>query len=440
MRWNNNMARALMSLIIFQCVFLAFFFERIDLTLANNVSINIIVANPSQSEKQSVPVRYVLPVDIGKKDIIDLGVLSVDYDVSASSYYVYGDLVLEPGETRTLKVLISDVWKVPEQEISNMKSILDRKVEAIGNPEQKRATELAASTLKTKLDSILEYQRNNAGDIEARMRMYSINVGRFNDIKKNVFSLDTLKDPESEEDESSLSATLVIEATNVSDESANVPIKYYLPKELMPEHIEDAAGFDIKHDPVLDQFYLYRDLLFAPNQIRLFTIQIKNIWIISEQSVEKYINEASELNKELSRTVFAEEAQALFDSIVVKARIIIESQKSAENVKDYIAAYRANQQRLKQIEDDLDKMRALLDVGQADQTTNVFADMIQSVQLIRLFKELSDKIFKERVNPKFLWKIIMFIVIFVLGLTAFFYGIWTMKLKKEEKKKYEKIK
>jgi len=31
------------------------------------------------------------------------------------------------------------------------------------------------------------------------------------------------------------------------------------------------------------------------------------------------------------------------------------------------------------------------------------------------------------------------IVIFVLILTAVFYGMWTLKLKKEEKKKYERV-
>jgi hypothetical protein len=438
MRWNDNMRRLFKLVMILQIILLSGFLSTDFMVLANNISVNIVIANPSQSDKQSMPVKHMLPADISKNDIIDHGALSIDYDLSTSSYYVYGNFMLEPGETRTLKVIISDVWKIPEKEIVNMKNILERKVAVVENPEHKRSAELVANTLKTRLDSILEYQRNNAGDIEARMRMHSINMARFQEIKKNIFSLDASKDQASEESESALYATLMIEATNVSDVSSNVPVKYYLPKELLPEYIEDAAGFDVKYDPVLDQFYLFQDLLFAPNQVRLFTITVKNVWIISEQTVMKLVEEASEINAELVKTPFAEEAQALFDIIKEKSEIIIESQKNATNIKDYIAAYRSNQQRLKEIEDYIEKMRALLDTVKS-QSKTMIERMMEDVGLFRAFRVLADKIFQQNVKPEFIWKIIMSIVIFVLALTAFFYGIWTIKLRKEEKKKYKKV-
>jgi hypothetical protein len=438
MRWNDNMRRLFKLVMILQIILLSGFLSTDFMVLANNISVNIVIANPSQSDKQSMPVKHMLPADISKNDIIDHGALSIDYDLSTSSYYVYGNFMLEPGETRTLKVIISDVWKIPEKEIVNMKNILERKVAVVENPEHKRSAELVANTLKTRLDSILEYQRNNAGDIEARMRMHSINMARFQEIKKNIFSLDASKDQASEESESALYATLMIEATNVSDVSSNVPVKYYLPKELLPEYIEHAAGFDVKYDPVLDQFYLFQDLLFAPNQVRLFTITFKNVWVISEQIVTKLVEEASEINAELAKTTFAEEAQALFDIIKEKSEIIIESQKNATNIKDYIAAYRSNQQRLKEIEDYIEKMRALLDTVKS-QSKTMIERMMEDVGLFRAFRVLADKIFQQNVKPEFIWKIIMSIVIFVLALTAFFYGIWTIKLRKEEKKKYKKV-
>jgi hypothetical protein len=438
MRWNDNMRRLFKLVMILQIILLSGFLSTDFMVLANNISVNIVIANPSQSDKQSMPVKHMLPADISKNDIIDHGALSIDYDLSTSSYYVYGNFMLEPGETRTLKVIISDVWKIPEKEIVNMKNILERKVAVVENPEHKRSAELVANTLKTRLDSILEYQRNNAGDIEARMRMHSINMARFQEIKKNIFSLDASKDQASEESESALYATLMIEATNVSDVSSNVPVKYYLPKELLPEYIEDAAGFDVKYDPALDQFYLFQDLLFAPNQVRLFTITFKNVWVISEQIVTKLVEEASEINAELAKTTFAEEAQALFDIIKEKSEIIIESQKNATNIKDYIAAYRSNQQRLKEIEDYIEKMRALLDTVKS-QSKTMIERMMEDVGLFRAFRVLADKIFQQNVKPEFIWKIIMSIVIFVLALTAFFYGIWTIKLRKEEKKKYKKV-
>jgi hypothetical protein len=416
------------------------FFLLFQSVVLASVSVNIVVANPSSTEKQTVPVRYILPSEIDKNDILDAGGLEIDYDISAGAYCVAGNVELGPSETKTYKIVINDVWKVQEADIAKLKKILDDKVNSIKEDEQKQSAKLVADTIKIRLDSILEFQKENAGDVEKRMGMYSQNTARFKDIENTIFSLTETKNLKDEKKEGKSTVTLVIEANNTTDQSVNTPIKYYLPKEVLPEYIEEAAGFTAKHDPVLDQFYLFQELLFAPGEKRVFNVQVKNVWLIPQSVIDGYIKETSDLKEQLAKTVFVDAAEMLFSSIKANIDIIIDTQKSAVTVKDYISTYRGNKKREKNIQDDIEKLRKLLEASKEKvESKGGIKNFIQTVQVLRIFKELSAQIFKKKMSPGFIWKLILGIVAFVLALTAFFYGIWTMKLKKEEKRKYDKI-
>jgi len=438
MRWSNNMKRVSKYIVILYIVISVFFIKNY-VVLAENVSINIVVANPSESEKQNVPVEYKLPPNLSRKDIIDIGPFTLDYEVSSSSYYVKGNFELEPAETKKLKVIIKDVWKVPDEEVNDILHVLDKRLYGIKDAQKKQSFEILANTLKTRLNSILDFQKNNANNINARMTMYSANLAKLQDIKKSVFAPDALKDLKEEEKVETSLAVLVIEAANVMDTSSEMPIKYYLPREVQPHNVKDAAGFDVKYDPVLDQFYLFNELLFGPKETKIFNVQIDNVWLINQDIINKHITEAVDINKELAKTDFAEASEKLLLSINKKAETIIESQKNASDVKDYIAIYRFNQQLLNEIEDDINEMRNLLAMKQMPASDNIVENLTANIRFFKTFKEIADRFNVERVKPYFIWKIIMMIVIFVLILTAVFYGMWTLKLKKEEKKKYERV-
>src|SRR2546428_11320959 len=81
-----------------------------------SVDLKIHVANPSQKEPQTVPVKVYLPKEATPKDVKDLGDLKLDYDPETGAYYVHGDVVVEAGATITETVHMPDIWGVSEDQ------------------------------------------------------------------------------------------------------------------------------------------------------------------------------------------------------------------------------------------------------------------------------------------------------------------------------------
>src|SRR2546426_1941156 len=77
-----------------------------------SVDLKIHVANPSQKEPQTVPVKVYLPKEATPKDVKDLGDLKLDYDPETGAYYVHGDVVVEAGQSITKTVHMQDIWVV----------------------------------------------------------------------------------------------------------------------------------------------------------------------------------------------------------------------------------------------------------------------------------------------------------------------------------------
>jgi len=54
-----------------------------------SVIMKIQVENPSDKEKQTVPVKVYLPKEVNPKDLIDLGGVKPDYDPDMGMHYVH---------------------------------------------------------------------------------------------------------------------------------------------------------------------------------------------------------------------------------------------------------------------------------------------------------------------------------------------------------------
>lgn len=436
---NISRGAIIVCVVFFVCCFKA-------TSLFADVSIKVVVANPSESER-SVPIHYNLPNGLKKEDILSAGDLKVDYDVKEGSYYVYGQVQLAPKESKTLKIAVRDVWRISEEQIKDLEHILDEKLAVIQDPDKKEKAKLIASSLKDRLDTISKKQAELADDIERRMQFYAVTVNKLQEIKDRIFSLE--KDVEFSEQKTDINdygtIMLIIEAENVLNKEANMPIKYYLPKEIIPEYLIDKAGFDVKYDIDKGRFYLAKEEQFGPNETKRFRIQIKNVWTISEKILDSYVKEASMLNDKLASTELKEIGEALFSEIQRTADEIIESQQKDEPIKERIATYRTNQRKLDAIKADIEKLRTLFkeakereaDASKLDKKK--LKEVLEKIDYFKLQK-LSNSVLKEKLKKVGVWRIISTIVLFTITLTIFFYTIWFLNLKKEEKRKLEKVK
>ena len=235
--------------------------------------------------------------------------------------------------------------------------------------------------------------------------------------------------------------SLVIEAENTLDQKMEVPIKYYLPQEIIPDYIVEKADFDLKFDPSKNQFFLEKNESFEPNEKKKFNIVIKNIWIISEELINNYLKEAGDLNEKLQKGAYAQIASSIFNEIKRNAAQIVDSQRKSESIMEYISNFKGNQICLENIKDDLDKLRNLTKEQKKEEelAKNKIKNVLRDINVLEKLKRFSDTLLKGKLSSIGVWKIILFIISFVIILTTFFYTVWFINLKKEEKRQIKKV-
>ena len=134
--------------------------------------IKTLITNPSTLISQDVPLRYYLPKELKKEDVIetDAGV-EVKYDTDQEQLYVEGNFILKPAETKTIKVRVEDVWTISEGEIDTLKAQSDSLIK----PLEKSAFFAQGITLKSDIDISLEKARGLIKDgvtPEAKIKSY----------------------------------------------------------------------------------------------------------------------------------------------------------------------------------------------------------------------------------------------------------------------------
>ena len=85
--------------------------KNVSLETPDNVKLSVTAQNPSETEPQTLPVRYYLSEDVKVNDVIDSGGLDVGFDFEKSLYYVYQDnVLLQPAEKKTFDLVLRNKW------------------------------------------------------------------------------------------------------------------------------------------------------------------------------------------------------------------------------------------------------------------------------------------------------------------------------------------
>ena len=191
------------------------------------------------------------------------------------------------------------------------------------------------------------------------------------------------------------SVVLRVIAVNPSEKyPQKVPVRIFLPKEAKPEDIIDKEDLSVGYDTQQGSYYVYGEYELKPKETLEKNIELRDIWVISVAEIESLRLEAEKSRNLLKNTEFADRINFLYNSIVTKIDEIIERQKVKKpNPEDHISEYRYNLQLIESIKADLSVVRSMLNKA----------------------KPLS---------VKTIWKLMIFILIFlgVLGLS--FYFLW----------------
>jgi hypothetical protein len=161
---------------------------------AGSVVLKIHVANPSQKEPQTIPVKVYLPKEATPKDVKDVGDLKLDYDPDPGMYYVHGEVTLEPGQSTTNTVRLDDIWVFTEDQLA---AFVGRASALAGLLAATPAAQEAAAIvqrIEAKVKDILKRQNETEGNPGERIQAYRQGLSTITTIEQDLEALEKLKE------------------------------------------------------------------------------------------------------------------------------------------------------------------------------------------------------------------------------------------------------
>jgi hypothetical protein len=117
-----------------------------------SVIFRTLVTNPSERITQTVPLKFALPREVKKEDIISSDPdLKIDFDPNQNALLAQANVDLGPEESRAYAVEVTDTWKVSADELKSLKAQADE----LMKPLQKTSAFGQGAMLKSDIDVTL---------------------------------------------------------------------------------------------------------------------------------------------------------------------------------------------------------------------------------------------------------------------------------------------
>jgi hypothetical protein len=336
---------------------------------ADTVKMKMIVANPSDSEVNTVPVKIYLPKGISADEIMDAGKFQISYDFERALYSASQEVMLEPKETVTMEIEMKDIWIISEDELAGLKKHTEEIIKAMRGSEYSGQVETLGQSVIERIGRILERQRQAGLPVEEKISGYEMHAAVLKEIKKDIGVLEDLAieknvplgavfmgegsdvtgasgrtGDKAIDSEIARTVKFMIGASNTSPEKSIMPLKYYLPSEARPEYIVDNGGLDVGYDYNKGAHYVYKDAVeLAPQERKEFTVEIKDIWVIPISQINAIKAHSRKLAQDVAGSQYEKTALQLSQKIVAALDIILEAQRdTAASVERHIGDYRKN--------------------------------------------------------------------------------------------------
>ncbi len=178
---DGMVKKSLMITLFFTALLLVF-----SQAASASISLRVLVANPSKESKQKIPVKVLLPKEIKPEDILDAGDLEVGYDTGEGAYFVFGDVELGPGQTLDKEIELRDIWLIPEEEVTSIRSEADKLFEILKRTEYYERANYLKNSIAQRLDEIVESQKNTPANPEEHISNYRNNLTALNEVKTDL--------------------------------------------------------------------------------------------------------------------------------------------------------------------------------------------------------------------------------------------------------------
>ncbi|MFC1621415.1 hypothetical protein ACFL2G_03825 [Candidatus Omnitrophota bacterium] len=160
---------------------------------SGSVVFRVVTMNPSKTKSQKVSIKKNLPVEVRPEDIMDTGGLEIEYDSANAIYYVYKlDVELLPSEIKTFEVEIEDIWVIPDEDISDIKSRVESILSKLEDTEYYFKAEEIADTVYSRLEYISTSQADESISRQRHIGTYRQNLMVVEDINKDVARMEKI--------------------------------------------------------------------------------------------------------------------------------------------------------------------------------------------------------------------------------------------------------
>lgn len=193
-----------------------------------------------------------------------------------------------------------------------------------------------------------------------------------------------------------------------SSTDQKIPFKAFLPKEVKQEYIMDLGGLNLNYDTSTEQYYVTADINLQAGESVIRSVEIKDIWLISEDEVNSLRKQAEEMANGLKETSYFAQALTLKTDINTRLDKVLRKQKENNSTpQDHILAYRENQEDIKAVQDNLTGLKDLvLNSGAGRQ-------FLASIGGIQAFAT---------------WGIVLALIFGMGILGSFYYSLWRKKV------------
>ncbi len=214
-------------------------------------------------------------------------------------------------------------------------------------------------------------------------------------------------------DDPSKAIKLKIVAVNPSkDKVQKVPIKIYMPKEVIPDDIIDMGQLKVGYDSEKGMYFAYDDAAeLKPLETKVFEVTLEDVWKIKDPELKKVREQTALALSRLEKTEHYAQAKVIVDSIDRRLNEI--QAKQDDNTisrEEHIGAYRVN----------------LLTMNNIRQDINILEKMLQHTGAPPSIELLKDTVFERKTDLDRVtaWKLILSIIGFLALLGVGFYVRW----------------
>ena len=146
--------------------------------------------------------------------------------------------------------------------------------------------------------------------------------------------------------------------------SQDVPLKYYLPRELKKEHIiETDTGVEVKYDTEKDQLYVEGNFTLRAGETKTVSVRVQDVWQISETEINSLSKQAEDLGETLKNTSY------FAQGVTLKSEIDINLARAGDFLKDGITpeakikSYREAQIEIVSAKEKLERLKELVSLA-----------------------------------------------------------------------------